>query len=98
MGLKEAEWVISSNHNKGRVLGPSRLGASEEELLCWKIKSLSLCLSTQTVSLIPTVGLLFINERHGNMDLWSTVRMGGGGPKLAMGACLRYYPIRKQIR
>lgn len=62
MGLKEAERVISSNHNKGRALGPSRLGAGEKELLCWKIKSLSLYLSTQTVSLIPAVCLLFINE------------------------------------
>lgn len=45
MGLKEAEWVISSNHNKGRALGPSRLRAStKKELLCWKIKSLSLAL------------------------------------------------------
>lgn len=57
MGVNETEGLISSNHNKGRGSGPSRLKASERELLCWKIKSLS----TQTVSLIPTVQLLLIN-------------------------------------
>lgn len=39
-GLKGGREVISSNHNKGRALGPSRLGGgreeSEKELLCGK--------------------------------------------------------------
>ena len=91
MGLKEAEGVISSNHNKGRALGPSRLawgggegggaggGGEWKRATVWKIKSLSLYLSTQTVSLIPTVCLLFIYEWHWNMDSWSRWMKEGGG-------------------
>lgn len=67
-GLKGGRGVISSNHNKGRALGPSRLGVVKRATV-WKIKSLSLYLSTQTVSLILSACPLFIYERHRNMDL-----------------------------
>ena len=94
MGLKEAEGVISSNHNKGRALGPSRLawgggegggagGGEWKRATVWKIKSLSLYLSTQTLSLIPAVCLLFIYEWHWNMDSRSRWMQESGGPNQA---------------
>lgn len=78
-GLKGGRGVILTNHNKGRATSPSRLGEwrkGEKRATVWKIKSLSLHLSTQRVSLISTVCLLFIYEPHKNMDLWRRVRCG----------------------
>lgn len=75
MGLKEAEGLFHQIIIRAVPWVPAGWGI-EKKTTVWRSKSLSLYLSTQTVSLMITVYLLFIYERHRNMDLWSYDRMG----------------------
>lgn len=70
-GLKEAEGLFHQIIIRAVPWVPPGWLEWEKGATVWKIKSLSLELSTQTVWLIPTVCLLFIYEWHGNMDSWS---------------------------
>lgn len=89
-GLKGGRGVISSNHNKGRALGPSRLGELKRATV-WKIKSLSLVDPNSVTDPSQFAFLACVTQKYGFMEPFTHE----GGPNLAMDACLRYYPIIK---
>lgn len=92
-GLKGGREVISSNHNKGRALGPSRLGGSEKELLCGKSSRCHCTCRPKQCHWSPQFAFyLFMSDT----EIWIYGAVHVGGPNLAMDACLRYYPIRKR--
>lgn len=83
MGFKEAEGLFHQIIIRAVPWVPQ---AWKSKATARKIKSLSLYLSAQTVSPIPTVCLLFIYETQ-KYGCYRAV--DAGGPHLAMDACLR---------
>lgn len=86
-GLKGGRGVISSNHNKGRALGPSRLGE-------WRKKKKGYCVENQVVVTV-LVDPNSVTDPHSLpfIYLWATRKYGfvepvyAGGPNLAVDAC-----------